>query len=464
VSQIQPLTATHVYLYATCEHRVSLDLFADRVRMLPDTETERILKARGLEHEAAVAAERGYPRPVHGRDDLEAGFAETLALMRAGHPGIYQGVLLADDLVGMPDLLIRQEGDSALGGHHYTAGDVKISRRGRSDQALQVAFYAHLLARVQGRLPERLLLLLGDGREEWFPAEGVGGAFEQALADLRAIRDGSRATEPFLQSACGRCPWWGVCGPELEARDDLSRVNGMTPARRRVLRRAGIDSARALASASETALERSSGIEAPSLRRLIRQARALAAGSPLSLGEAARPAGPPELLVGAFDNPEGDGHTCLLTISYTDPREGPLTARLWAPSAADEKALYEKALRAFARKPAAPIYHYGPAVPSQFARMEARHGEGERGLTLLHRMMDVAPLVRRAATLPVIAYGLAAVAAATGHDGEPPRDDLWPEAWALERGEASARDVLTGAAEAERGALRHVLAWLREAT
>jgi uncharacterized protein len=453
-----------VYLYATCEHRVWLDLFADRGRQLPDTETERILKARGLEHEAAMAAERGYPRPAHGREDLDAGFAETLALMRAGPPGIYQGVLQADDLVGMPDLLIRQEGASSLGAHHYTVGDVKISRRARSDQALQVAFYAHLLARVQGRLPDRLLLLLGDGREEWFPTEGVGGAFEQALSDLRSIRDGSRPTQPFLKPACGRCPWWGVCGPDIDGRDDLSRVSGMTPARRGVFFKAGVDSVQALASANETDLEKATGIEAPSLRRLIRQARALTEGSPLPVGEAARPAGPPELLVCAFDNPAGDGHTCLLAISYTDPREGPLTARLWAPSAVDEKALYEKALRAFARKPAAPIYHYGPAVPSQFARMETRHGVGEGGLMLLHRMIDVAPLVRRAAALPVSAYGLAAVAAATGHDGELPREDRWPEAWALERGEASARDALSGAADAERAALGHVLGWLRETT
>jgi hypothetical protein len=42
------------------------------------------------------------------RDDLDAAFEETLALMRRG-PEIYQGVLLADGLVGMPDLLIREE-------------------------------------------------------------------------------------------------------------------------------------------------------------------------------------------------------------------------------------------------------------------------------------------------------------------------------------------------------------------
>jgi hypothetical protein len=78
-------------------------------------------------------------------------------------------------------------------------------------------------------------------------------------------------------------------------------------------------------------------------------------------------------------------------------------------------------------------------------------------------MVDVAPLVRRAAALPVSAYGLAAVSAAIGHDGEAPRDDLWPEAWALERGETSAREALSRAADAERGAIGRVLAWLREA-
>jgi len=487
VRQVPSLTATHVYLHATCAHRVHLEWSGDPALRLPDSQTERVLKARGVAHEAAIAASRGYPRPAHGHEDLARAFDETLALMREGREGIYQGVLMSypvgppfgrdlrsppvgppfgrdlrsQGLVGMPDLLIREDGPSRLGAHHYTVGDVKISRQPRSDQALQVAFYAHLLGLVQGRIPERLFLLLGDGREEWFAYEDVGGAFDQVLADLLDLRAGRIVTEPFLQPACAACPWRGVCLPELEARGDLSLVPGMTPARRRALRRADVTDIPRLARAKAERLEGASSLEAPTLRLLIRQARSLAEARPVPIARSPAPPGPPDLLVTALEHPGGDGHTLLLTISFTDPREGPRTAFLWAENPADEKALYEKALRAFARKPAAPVYHYGPAVPAQIARMEARHGADDRGLALLDRLIDVAPWVKRTAALPVHAYALAEAARATGHDRPDPEGEILPDVLGLEAGDLAARERLLGAADAEREALRHLLQWLR---
>jgi predicted RecB family nuclease len=455
------LTATHFYLYATCEHRVRLELFGDRGLLVADTEAQRTLKAHGLAHEAAIAAKRGYPRPAHGRDDLDRAFQETLALMREGREGIYQGVLLADGLVGMPDLLIKRPGASVLGDHHYTAGDVKISQRARSDQALQVAFYAHLLAEVQGVRPDHLFLLLGDGRETWFPTEEVGGAFDQAFQDLSALRDGTRGTEPFLMWACEACPWRGVCLPDLEARDDLSRLPGMTPSRRRALRRAGIETVAALAAGRADAIAKRSGLERCTLTPLIRQAVAMATDRAVPLSAPPRPEGPPELLVTALENPRHPGHTLLLTVSFTDPAEGPKTAVLLAATPTDEKALYEKMLTAFGRKPSLPVYHYGGAATTQIARLEARHGAGGAGLRALDRMIDLAPLVRRTAALPLTRYTLGEVARATGQRGPAPEEEAFLDAWKLLDGEAEARVRLVAAAEAERDALMHLLAWLR---
>jgi uncharacterized protein len=455
------LTATHFYLYATCEHRVRLELSGDPALQVPDTETQQALKAQGLAHEAAIAADRGYPRPEHGREDLQAAFEETLALMREGREGIYQGVLLADGGVGMPDLLIKCPGPSSLGDHHYTAGDVKISQQARSDQALQVAFYAHLLDRVQGVRPAHLFLLLGDGREAWFPTEEVGGAFDQALQDVAAVRDGKRPTEPFLKWACQACPWRGVCLPELETRDDLSRLPGMTPSRRSALRRAGIETVAALAAARAGTIATRSRLERCTLTPLIRQAVAMTSRRIVPLSLPPRPEGPPELLVTALENPRYPGHTLQLTVSFTDPAEGPKTAVFLAAAPEDEKALFEKTLTAFGRKPAVPVYHFGANAPAQIARMEARHGAGTTGLRALDRLIDVAPLVRRAAALPLTRYTLAEVAQATGYGGPAPPEEALLEAWKLLDGDADAPARLIAAAETEREALRHLLIWLR---
>ena len=463
MSSFPPLTATHFYLYAHCEHRVRLDLFGDPSDRIADSDADRALKARGLLHEASIARATGYPRPVHGADNLERAFAETLALMKEGHEGIYQGVLLADDLAGVPDLLVKLPGDSHIGSHHYTVGDVKLSRRARSDQALQVAFYAHLLESIQGVKPERVFLVLGNESREWIPIEDLGGVFQQALVDLEALRRQERPTEPFYKTDCDGCPWRGVCVPALEAEDDLSLLPGMTPSRRSALRGADVGSIEALAAAKPEALAARAGLETRTLIPLKRQARAVKRGEPIRLGSAKPPEGAPALLVTAFENPEGDGHTFLLTISFVDPAGDPRTAILWAENFADEKALYEKVLVAFARRPHAPVYHFGRAAAWQLARMEGRYGTGGAGLHALHRMTDMGLLVRRGAALPVRRYDLEESASATGYKGEPPEKEVFPLIWRLLEGDEKARDALLDAARIEREATLHLLRWLREA-
>lgn len=457
------LTATHFYLYAHCEHRVRLDLFGDPSARIADSDADRALKARGLLHEASIARATGYPRPAHGADNLERAFAETLALMKEGHEGIYQGVLLVDDLAGVPDLLVKLPGDSRIGGHHYTVGDVKLSRHARSDQALQVALYAHLLETIQGVKPDRVFLVLGDGRKEWIPIEDLGGVFAQALVDLEALRRQERPTEPFFKTDCDGCPWRGVCIPALEASDDLSLLPGMTPSRRSALRGAGVGSIEALAAAKPETLAARAGLETRTLIPLKRQAKAVKQGKPIRLGAAKPPKGPPALLVTAFENLEGDGHTFLLTISFVDSAEEPRTATLWAENFADEKALYEKVLVAFARRPHAPVYHFGRAASWQLARMEGRYGTGGAGLHALHRMTDTALLVRRGAALPVRRYDLEECAGATGYKGERPESAVFPLIWRLLEGDEEARNALLGAARAEREAILHLLRWLRGA-
>ena len=461
LSQIDSLTATHVYLYAQCEHRVQLELCGDPDQRLPDTEEERALKARGVAHEAAIAERLGYPRPSHGPEARERAFEETLALMRAGVEGIYQGVLLGKDLIGVPDLLLRQAGASKLGKHHYTVADVKISQRARADQALQVAFYAHLLEQTQGVLPAEVFLILGDGSREAIATADLEAVFSQVLDDVRAIRDGERQTDPFFQPACLRCPWRGRCLPALEARDDLSLLPGMTPARRRALARAAITTAAGLAEAGADRAAARSGLERRSLAPLVRQAEASAGGSPRPLAPGPRPGGPPELVVTAIENPENAGHTMLLTISLSDGKQGDRTAVLWAAAPADEKALFEKALVAFARRPHAPVFHFGRGAARQLARMESRYGSGSAGLHALHRMTDLAPLVRRAAALPVRRYGLAETAGATGYAGALPPEEMLPIVWRAAEGEGEAREALLSAAAAERQAIQHLLGWLR---
>ncbi|MCH7897306.1 MAG: hypothetical protein IH782_10555, partial [candidate division NC10 bacterium] len=88
----------------------------------------------------------------------EERFTSTLELMRAGEDLINQGVLIAGDEQGIPDLLKKVSVPSALGDHSYIPIDIKSGKGYESNSnnavkkiyGIQLAFYARLLEAVQG--------------------------------------------------------------------------------------------------------------------------------------------------------------------------------------------------------------------------------------------------------------------------------------------------------------------------
>ncbi|MEE9125708.1 MAG: hypothetical protein V3U11_01070, partial [Planctomycetota bacterium] len=89
------------------------------------------------------------------------------------------------------------------------------------------------------RSPQYGYLILKDGREERFDLGAIEAALDEVMERVCAVRADPDSERPFLSVACGRCHWSELCLPELEARDDLSLLQGMTRGLRTVLERAG---------------------------------------------------------------------------------------------------------------------------------------------------------------------------------------------------------------------------------
>lgn len=282
------ITATQVYGYMTCPRAVALDLHGDPEHKRARTEMEELVLQRGRELEARIVGPLGYETPGAPAGDFEAGARATRELMRRGVPGIAQGVLWVGERLGVPDLLRKEAGASALGNHHYVVGDVKSSARPRGDQILQVVFYDRLLRSVQGRRAAYAFLVLADGGEYRFDPADYDEALDDVLAGLDALAQPENGPRPFLRAACRRCRWSEECRTELEERDDLSLVQGMTPGLRELLEDAGISSAGALRESEVEPLAERTRIERALLRRLVRAAHARALGRPLR--ERAQPA------------------------------------------------------------------------------------------------------------------------------------------------------------------------------
>jgi len=436
------ISASQLYDFAVCEHRIALDVALDRSRRAPPDEPLRLLMRRGLALEDQLARQLGYETVSYAPDRPEEAFHRTLELMRGGVRGVYQGVLLSDRRIAIPDLLRRTDGPSGLGAFHYIPGDIKSGLEPRTDQVLQVVFSAGLLETIQAFRPRRGFLLLGDGTESEFAIEDVWDSAALATSHLEAVADGNRESAPFLSEHCARCRWRGECLPLLSQGPDLSNVSGMTRTRRRVLVRHGVTTARELAALSDArviAMERD-GASVEGLGALQRQARAFVGGEihvrrhrPSSRVASAlnRGAGLSEHFVIAERDPLGGGEPFLFGYaSRTSAGEAvDRTEVLLAATDADRAEILRLLLEWIGEGDAL-LYHWGPSVPRSFARIADRVGVDAGRLGRIEaRFLDLAPIVRSAAFLPVRRYTFAEVEAVLSGrelpDLQAPADELW---------------------------------------
>ncbi|GAB4143163.1 MAG: hypothetical protein Fur0037_10740 [Planctomycetota bacterium] len=394
------ITGTHVYGYAKCPRLAALDLSLPRERRRPPHPWEEFAARRGRDFEAAFVAKLEAREPIYPERDFERGAEATLELLREGVPWVYQGVLRDENRLGLPDLLRRVPGESALGSHHYEVVDVKTSGMPRSDQILQVMFYSRLLGDAQGRLPERGALILKDGTEHAFPVRdfmAVAQGVEERLLELCA--DPGRA-RPFAKPACESCHWNEVCLPELEAADDLSLVHGMTEGARWTLERLGFRTAADLAGPRAERPGARGPMDATLFRRLRRAAKARKAGRILiERHPKARPLDPSallHLLADPFENrvlafgvlfPAGPGAVFRAGIARAEEDEWPAFLRLLDGIPSD-----------------AHLLHFGPDLPRWYERRSSRV---EEGIGHAARFLDLARRLRHAAILPGPAVALA---------------------------------------------------------
>lgn len=266
VSPMVTVTASQLYDYIACPHRVHLDLSGDQNQRDPINPFVQLLWERGSSYEDRVIAalpEDSYLSlksvPVEDRQ------AATIEAMRQRTRLIYGGRIAADELLGEPDLLIA----SNCG---YVAADIKAGRGGEGDPdegdgkpkahyAVQVALYTDILERLglgSGHMAEiwdsrgdRVVYDLDQPRHSR-TAETWWDFYKQALSDVIQISKEIVQTRGALASHCKMCHWCSYCRAELTAAKDLTLVPQLGRAVRNSLD-AHFENLEALASANPAA-------------------------------------------------------------------------------------------------------------------------------------------------------------------------------------------------------------------
>lgn len=439
-------SATDVVNFLECEHLTSLDrinLETPLERSLDDP-TTRLIQEHGARHEQQyLASLRESGKTIVDVSEKGAGLdhqveATRLALA-AGPDVVYQAALRDGVFAGYADFLERVDAPSDLGAFSYEVVDTKLSKSPKAKYLVQLAFYSSILAKWQGRMPEAMHVVLGDGsRLTYRVAEYIRYYDTLRARFLEAqLRDPS-ATYPVPCSKCAQCSWSGRCDQVWERDDHLSRVANIRQAQVNKLNAAGIHTLEALATLSNDA--RVPKLAQETLNVLRHQARLQwqerVTGSrvvellPIREGDGRgfQRLPPPDDGDLYFDM-EGDpleknGLEYLFGVGYR--KSGALEfAPFWAHSRDDEKIAFESfidfVIDHLERYPNAHIYHYAAYEKTALGKLMSLHGTRERQVDDLFRhgrLVDLYKVVRESMRVSEPGYSIKNIE----HFYRPPRE------------------------------------------
>lgn len=412
------LSASDLTRFQACPHASALDLRSLGGKPLAATEEDdsaRLLQEKGNEHERAYLAQlRDAGRSivtVERESDLDLAVAKTIEALRSGPDIVYQAALRTGAWSGYADFLERVPRPSRLGGFSYEVVDTKLKRSPAPAHLLQLCLYADLLGDLQGAVPERVHVVLGDGRRESFLTRDFAAYSRRLRARLEGFIERPPSTRPEPVVACSLCRWRDRCDAAWEANDSLVLVAGIRRSQRDRLEAAGIGTMTTLGEGNAPV----SGLDRDILAGLRQQARLQTArrqgGPPRVELRPVRPGLgleqlPPPSSGDLFFDMEGDplieGGLEYLFGIYDEATGRPRFRPIWAHSRAEEAAALMAVLELFAeglrRHPDAHIYHYNHYEVTALKRLASRDGIGEGALDQLlrgRRFVDVYRVVQQ---------------------------------------------------------------------
>jgi uncharacterized protein len=433
------LSATDLAGHLACPHLTQLERRRAAGEIEPPLWQDPmadVLRERGQAHEKAyldhlaetegLEIVRFVPGPMAAGD-----LQRTKDAMARGAGAIAQAPLLDGRWRGRADVLKRIERRSDLGGWSYVVADTKLAAETRGGTILQLCLYSEIVGKLQGRLPDEMLVVAPGGYAdpERHRTRDFSAYYRLVRARLETAVAGLLPTYPEPVDQCEICRWWSGCDARRRRDDHLSFVAGVSRLQRRELEPRGISTLTQLARARMPLDPRPSRGSPETYEKAHHQARIQLAsrGEERPLVEPLEPAEPgmglarlPEPSRGdVFLDLEGDpfvehgGLEYLFGwVAVDDPAQPAYRGR-WAFDREEEKAAFEEVMDVLAERwetyPDFHVYHFHSYEPSAFKRLMGRHATREEELDRLlrgGRFVDLHAVVRQGLRIGVETYGL----------------------------------------------------------
>jgi len=431
-------SAADILNFLDCEHHTCLDL-TDLETPLPRTESSEelmLIQTRGQAHEARYAGKlkkegKGFIDIEQSGNTLNEKIQATLEAMRLGTDIIFQPFLRKDNLFGIADFMRRVSRPSDLGDYSYEIIDAKLALSPRTRFVIQLAFYSHVLASIQGADPGHMRVVLGDGTEKVFMYRDYSRYFknlvERFFQRVEIWKTRSHAqTYPDPCERCDICQWQGLCEKQRLEDDHLCQVAGITRNQIKKLNQAGITTLEQLGMLDPEA--KIPGMPYLTLEKIRSQAglqlKARQTGEnhleilPVSEGERrgfARMPRPSEgdMFFDMEGNPMEEGGLEYLFGIYLLEKGKEEFKAFWAHSREEEKEAFEQfmdfVMARLKKYPEAHIYHYAHYEETALKKLMSLHGTREAEVDSLLRsgkLVDLYKVVREGIRVSEPGYSL----------------------------------------------------------
>jgi len=247
----QHITAAKLYDYTRCPHRVWRDVYGPQDEKIRETNPfVQLLWDRGIAHEEKVVSQLGDFLDLRP-ETYENRFRKTIKAMQEKAPLIYQGVLIHENMLGVPDLLrLLPDGQyvpiEIKSGMGYEGISEEESEAGKPKKhyAIQLALYAELLGKL-GFANNRLGKVIDIHTNEFdydlnWPIgkrdqRSLWQFYEQVKNSVWLLVNNEAQNRPALAGVCKLCPWYLSCKGWIEREDDLTRIYYLGRSKRDVI-------------------------------------------------------------------------------------------------------------------------------------------------------------------------------------------------------------------------------------
>lgn len=408
------ITASMFYKHDSCPHWVYFDAYGNKKKMAKIPAFAEMLLESGVLHEKEVIAGLEYSEPK-GRS-LVVRAKDTLRLMKEGVPRIYQGVLLTDEMAGIPDLLERRDDKpSDLGPYHYVAVDIKNTERLSDAHKAELSFYGDVLKAIQGRRPENGEILNASSVRIGFVLREFADEYKEALAEIRDALAG-RCPPPHVSSGCKQSPWFGECKALAIAKDDIALLYNVKKKYVLKLRACGVRTVHDAARINPARLsEAEPGLPRELLTRVVLQANALIENQHSVRRSIVLPEAPYEI----FFDIEGDPLRQVEYLFGFLVRQGgeEKYIKMIAERPEHEGRMWEEFLEWIEGLPKEYIvYHYGDYERSRLAMLETAYSGSKALHRFVDRLVDLNTIVKDSIVFPLYFYGIKDIGGYIGYE------------------------------------------------